>query len=112
MRSFKNVKVLSALALAAVMAGCASMAVTNDAIQQKTSFALGMTADQFTISDRVDDGLQSRYTATTKNGKVYMCYVEGTVTITGRVVSDAVCSEMGKNSAPMCNDLLKAAGKC
>ena len=39
----------------AAFAGCASVAVSNDAIEQNTAFALGVPKGTFTISDRVDD---------------------------------------------------------
>ncbi len=73
----------------------------------------------FTISDRVDDGVKSSYAVQTKTGKKYSCYVTGTVSYMGRVVSDAVCNEIGgkqtkqaAQSNGTCNALLKAAGKC
>jgi hypothetical protein len=106
------------IANALLIAGCASMAVTDDSIQQRTALALGVEKGEFTISNRVDDGVRSDYVATTTSGKVYNCYVEGTVSITGRIVSDALCSEKGKaankslSPGTSCNDLLKAAGKC
>jgi hypothetical protein len=99
-------------------AGCASVAVTEDSIQQRTALALGVEKGDFTISNRVDDGVRTDYVATTASGKVYNCYVEGSVSIVGRVVSDALCSEKGKaanksmSPGTSCNDLLKAAGKC
>lgn len=99
--------------------GCASVAVTGDAIEQKTAFALGIERGSFTISNRADDGLSSTYQVTTQSGKKYSCYVEGTVALYGRVVSDAVCKPAGKAASrsgnpetSSCNALLKAAGKC
>jgi len=109
----------SLVVVAALAAGCASIAVSNDAIERNTAFALGVEKETFTISDRVDDGVKSTYVVKTNAGKTYSCYVTGAVSVVGRVVSDAVCNEVGKsakqttgtNSAP-CNALLKAAGKC
>jgi hypothetical protein len=120
-------KSLGALAAVAVIAtGCASVAVKNEAIEARTATALGLTQDQFTISDRVDDGVRADYKVKTKAGKQYACYVTGTISYLGRVVSDPICTEVGKpakqgisggaagNAAgnPSCNALLKAAGKC
>ena len=111
--------IVSVTAIAAFTAGCASVAVSNNAIEQNTAFALGLEKGMFTISDRVDDGIKSSYAVKTNSGKKYSCYVTGTVSVIGRVVSDAVCNEVGKpakqaadkgNSS--CNALLKAAGKC
>lgn len=101
----------------ALLSGCASVAVTEDAIKQKTAFALGVDQGDLAISNRVDDGVQTRYSVKTKTGKTYNCYVTGTVTMFGRNVSDAICSATGKgstagNSGVKCNALLKAANKC
>ena len=109
----------TAIVSLAVLAGCASVAVSNDAIEQNTASTLGLAKGTFTISDRVNDGVKSSYGVKTNSGKQYSCYVTGTVSVMGRVVSDAVCNEVGKpakqatgtGSAP-CNALLKAAGKC
>lgn len=116
---------IAAIALIASTAGCASVAVSNDAIEQNTAFTLGLPKGSFTISDRVDDGVKSTYVVKTHTGKLYSCYVTGSVGITGRVVSDAICqaqqgrpsskpaaSAGGSGSSASCNALLKAAGKC
>ncbi len=102
---------------AALLAGCASVAVTDDAIKQKTAFALGLKEGDFVISNRVDDGVQTRYSVKTKAGKTYNCYVTGSVSAFGRNVSDAICSAPGKGGTAgspgtKCNALLKAANKC
>jgi len=111
--------VASVVVLAGLVTGCASVAVTNDAIEKNTAFALGIEKGTFTISNREDDGVKSTYLVSTNAGKKYTCYVTGTVSVVGRVVSDAVCNETGKSAKPAtgtttksCNALLKAAGKC
>lgn len=113
--------IVSVAAIAAFTAGCASVAVSNNAIEQNTASALGLEKGTFTISDRVDDGVKSSYAVKTNSGKKYSCYVTGTVSVMGRVVSDAVCNEVGKpakqaagtgSAGGSCNALLKAAGKC
>ena len=53
--------IVSVTAIAAFTAGCASVAVSNNAIEQNTAFALGLEKGMFTISDRVDDGIKSSY---------------------------------------------------
>lgn len=110
---------LAALALLAAMAGCAAQVVKEDHLKQKTAFALGVEQNEFTVSDRVDDGLQTRYSVKTNDGRKFNCYVEGTFSVVGSVVSDAICSQVSGNakarpkSAPgTCNDLLRAAGRC
>lgn len=73
----------------------------------------------------MDDGVKACYSVKTNTGKQYACYVTGGVSIIGRVVSDPVCTEAGKDGkqantnagasttgSASCNALLKAAGKC
>lgn len=116
----KNTIRLAGVLIAAISAGCASIAVTGDAIEQNTSVALGLEKGAFTISDRADEGIKTTYIAKiNKTGKKYNCYVTGTVGYTGRETSDAICTEAGKAAKPSsmggggaCNALLKAAGKC
>jgi len=110
------------ITVAGVTTGCASVAVGDDVLVQRTSFALGVNPDQFTISDRTDSGVRTDYRVHTKSGKNYACYVTGTISVTGRIVSDAVCSASGsgskatskesKSNDTSCNALLSAAGKC
>lgn len=111
--------ILTAVCGTAFVAGCASTVVKEDHLQQKTAFALGLQANSFTVADRVDDGLQTRYSVRTNDGRRFNCYVEGSFSFgTGRVVTDAICSQIGKpanntsTAGPACNALLKAAGKC
>ncbi len=90
-------KTLASLTLIpALLAGCASVAVSADAIEQRTAFALGVERGSFAISNRDDDGVRTQYVATTKNGQRYNCYVTGTFSVTGRIVSDAICSKPGE----------------
>ena len=88
----------------------------------------------------MDDGVKASYNVKTNTGKQYACYVTGGVSIVGRVVSDPMCTEVGKagkqattntgttntgtsntgtsntgtsnTGSASCNALLKAAGKC
>jgi len=100
-----------------LLAGCASVAVTDNSIEKNTAHALGLDKGSFTISNREDSGIKTTYNVKTKSGKNYSCYVTGTISVVGRVVSDAMCTEMGKSEtseAPKkpCDALSKAAGKC
>jgi len=119
--STRYTAIISLALLAALASGCASVAVSNDAIETNTATALGLQKGMFKISDRVDDGVKSSYTVKTDAGRQYACYVTGTLTAMGRVVSDAMCNEIGKPvkqvsggaaPTPACNALLKTAGKC
>lgn len=95
--------------------------VTEEILVQRTSLALGLAADQFTISDRSGSGVRTDYSVATKAGRQYACYVTSARTFTGSVVSDALCTELqsgatsGQSAAPTrsdCNALLRGAGKC
>lgn len=111
-----NTRVTSILTLSLVLISCASMVVKEDDIVKHTSRALSLEKNNFKISDRVDDGLRTDYVVTTNTGKKYNCYVEGSFSFgTGSVVTDAICSEIGKtggSSTPACDALQKKAGKC
>lgn len=124
----EEMKISGAVILGSMLffAGCASVAVNDDALKSRTSSALGLSPSDFTISNRVDNGVRTDYTVQAK-GSTYNCYVTGVVSVTGRTVSDAICTQMqsaaaqpaSKSSAKptqapaaSCNALLKAAGKC
>jgi hypothetical protein len=98
-----NIKTpLSAMLLAsatAFLAACASVAVTSDALENRTSATLGIDRGTFTISDRIDEGIRTNYTVVTKSGTKYVCYVTGTVSAVGRTVSDAICKESARPAA-------------
>ena len=83
-------------ALVTVAAGCASMAVTDDAIIDRTAFALGIEKNAFVIKNRVDEGTTTRYTVTAKSGQEFNCYVGGTFSALGRMVSEAICTKKGE----------------
>lgn len=93
---FRITPLAIAVAMTALLAGCASFAVTEESLVEKTAFALGLDAGDFTISDRQDSGVDTRYVATTKKGAVYRCYVTGSITTMGRTVSDAICNRKGE----------------
>ena len=96
---------LAALALVAIGAsGCASVAVTDQAIVDRTAFALGLDKTAFTISNRVDEGTTTRYAVKTKAGQEYNCFVGGSFSVIGRSVSEAICTRKGE---PMKNPLLR-----
>ena len=79
-----------------VLAGCASVAITDDKITERTALALGLNAGSFTVHDRQDEATVSRYVVKTRNGDQYNCYVGGAVSLMGRIVSDAVCTKRGE----------------
>ncbi len=88
---------LAALAVTAIAAsGCASMAVTDQAIVDRTAFALGLDKTAFTISGRVDEGTTTRYAVKTKAGQEYNCFVGGSFSVVGRSVSEAICTRKGE----------------
>jgi hypothetical protein len=88
---------LAALAVTAIAAsGCASMAVTDQAIVDRTAFALGLDKTAFAISGRVDEGTTTRYAVKTKAGQEYNCFVGGSFSVVGRSVSEAICTRKGE----------------
>lgn len=111
---------LAAALASGTLVGCASVAVTDDALVQRTAFALGLDSKDFTISNRADDGTTTRYQVRTRVGRQYNCFVGGSISVLGRSVSEAVCTETGREGSARpaaatpggCNALLKAAGKC
>jgi len=86
------------------LSGCASVAVTDQAIVDRTAFALGLDKSAFTISNRVDEGTTTRYAVKTKAGQDYNCFVGGSFSVVGRTVSEAVCTRKGE---PAKNPLLR-----
>ena len=96
----KTLALATVAAFAALASGCASVAVSNDAIEQNTAQALGLAKGSFTIADRVDDGVKASYTVKTNTGKQYACYVTGTVSVVGRVVSDP-CARKSARAASL-----------
>ena len=85
-----------------------------DKIQDRTEDALGLDAEEFTISDLEKDDVATRYVVTTKNGDKYKCYVTSTSGFAGFMsggasVSDAVCNT--GNGSQKKNALLEAADK-
>lgn len=85
-----------AVLAAATATGCASIAVTDEALVDRTAFALGLGKGDFTISNRVDEGTTTRYSVKAKSGQEFNCFVGGSIGVLGRVVSEAVCTKKGE----------------
>lgn len=95
---------LATLLTALLATGCASLAVTDDAIVDRTAFALGLAKSDFTVSNRTDEGTTTRYSVRTQSGQTFNCFVGGSFSVLGRSVSEAVCSKKGE---PARNPLLR-----
>lgn len=65
----KTSLLLAILSSSLLAGGCASIAVTDEAIVDRTAFALGLAKGDFTISNRMDDGAATRYQVHTKEGQ-------------------------------------------
>jgi hypothetical protein len=89
-------QVASLLIASLAAASCASLAVTDEAIVDRTAFALGLDKSAFTVSARVDDGTTTRYAVRTRAGQEYNCFVGGSISVLGRSVSEAVCTKKGE----------------
>jgi hypothetical protein len=85
-------------------AGCASFTVTDEAIVDRTAFALGLSKGDFTVSNRSNDGVSTRYAVRTKSGQEYQCMIGGSLSVLGRQASEALCTKKGE---PMRNPLLR-----
>jgi hypothetical protein len=100
--TIKNAAAL--LCSAAIAAGCASIAVTDEAIVERTAFALGLNKGDFTVNNRTNEGTTTRYSVRTRSGQEYNCFVGGSISVVGRSVSEAICTKKGE---PLRNPLLK-----
>jgi hypothetical protein len=100
----RSVTTPGVLLVACFATGCASLAVTDDAIADRTAFALGLNKGDFTISNRNDEGTTTRYAVRTKSGQDYNCFVGGSFSVLGRSVSEAICTKKGET---MRNPLLR-----
>lgn len=89
---------------AAVIAGCASFTVSDEAIVDRTAFALGLNKGDFTVSNRTNEGVSTRYAVRTKSGQEYQCVIGGSLSVLGRQATEALCSKKGE---PMRNPLLR-----
>jgi hypothetical protein len=118
----------STLTLLLTLGGCAAT-IDQSGIDQRTSMAIGREVGTFTVSDQTEDtGGRINYTARTRDGAVYKCYLysatgfQRAMTFGQTPHSDAICTLFGRSGhatgAPaspgngQCNALLKAAGRC
>jgi hypothetical protein len=112
---------LLAATVVTISTGCAvvglaatgpSNTAAGSTIEKNTARTLGLDVSALTLSNVEGSYLKTTYTAKTNTGKTYGCYVTGASIMT----SDAVCTEVnggsGSAPAPVCNALLKAAGRC
>lgn len=120
----------------ALVAGCAAT-IDQDGLEQRTAQAIGRSVGQFTIADRNEEGGgRITYTANTRDGKAYSCYLYGATGFQKAMSfgqtphSDAICTAMaggksgsgnqgraatgqsGRSAGGDCNALLRAAGRC
>ena len=87
---------LVALSGAAALAGCA--AGSNNAVETKTAHTLGLQKRAVAISGCADDGTESTYFVKFNKAKTYSCYLTGSVSLVGRLISDAAGCETGKGA--------------
>ncbi len=119
----KTYPMIATLAFAGLLQGCAMLGaernVSDADLIPRTETAIGLSASQFTISDRTNEGVTARYKVKTSTGKQYNCFVGGSLTGIGKSVSEAVCTPLD-GSAPAaqpasgkpCDALSRAAGRC
>ena len=105
-------RIISAVILLCVTG--TALAVKASVLEKRAEFTLGLDKKDFSITNTKREGLRTDFIVTTDSGEVYRCYVTSVI----GVVSDAICSQwkqQGKSkpkNIPVCNELLKAAGKC
>lgn len=114
-------RIASAVLMLAALQGCAalgaSFAVSDESLIPRTETAIGLPSSEFTISDRVNEGVTARYKVRTTSGKTYNCFVGGSLTGIGKSVSEAVCSPLdgsapAERSGKPCDALSRAAKRC
>ena len=96
MKKFAKLQPILVFSTAISLFGCASVAVTDVAIVERTAFALGVDKGSFVIENRVNDGVTTRYSVKTNRGDQFNCFVGGTITMLGRSVSEAICTKKGE----------------
>ena len=106
-------KIIFAVSLVIVSAAvqAAAPVLPDDNIREKAGFALGLTADQVSITNvRATDNVTVKFNANAR-GRVFQCYYQGV----GNNTSDALCSPTDGKPMPAstaCNELLRASGHC
>ncbi|MBA3595347.1 MAG: hypothetical protein M3Q12_13940 [Pseudomonadota bacterium] len=127
-QKFKSTGCQTAAALLVVALSACAATIGQDGLEQRTSAAIGRQVGSFTITKTGEEaGGRINYTAKTKDGATYQCYMysatgfQKAMSFGQTPHSDAVCTQMGRGSAPSgvdskpapnCNPLLKAAGRC
>lgn len=78
------------------LAGCASLAVTSEALEKRAAEALGQPPRCFTISQCEDENATTRYTVVTRQGQRCRCFVGGSFNVLGRSAFEAACNRPGE----------------
>lgn len=98
-----NIRVAGAALVLAALQGCAapgaSFTVSDESLIPRTESAIGLPSSEFTIPDRMNEGVTARYEVRTRSGKTCSCFVDGSLTGIGKSVSHAACSPLDA-SAP------------
>ncbi|HEZ0495442.1 TPA: hypothetical protein WGQ16_001391 [Neisseria meningitidis] len=107
--------IVSAAFVALALAGCGSInnvTVSDQKLQERAAFALGVSPNAVKISNRSNEGIRINFTATVGK-RVSQCYVTSVISTIGVTTSDAICLGGGTHKdKSQCNALLKAAGRC
>ncbi|HGO9271456.1 TPA: hypothetical protein ACLBI1_001063 [Neisseria meningitidis] len=107
--------IVSAAFVALALAGCGSInnvTVSDQKLQERAAFALGVSPNAVKISNRSNEGIRINFTATVGK-RVSQCYVTSVISTIGVTTSDAICLGGGMHKGKsQCNALLKAAGRC
>jgi len=87
----------------ALLAGCASQMLSDDRLRANTAGILGVSADQISISDRVEQVPNTYYTAAIKDGRKFSCTINGGGILAAGMTNPPACAPKGqpiKNTSP------------
>lgn len=89
-----------ALALAcACAASAASASGSDDLLVRRASMATGIEASKLQIEKKETEPQRIDFTVKSSDGRKFACYVSHANGVSGPVVSDALCNEIGASGA-------------
>ena len=93
MAHFGRIARLSTLACITLLGGCVST-LTPDRVREETSAAIGVPADEITVSNQRQEMTNTFYTATTRSGERYACTLNGGNIMTLGMTNPAICNKV------------------
>lgn len=84
------------LALTATLCGCASQLLSDDRLRSNTAGALGLPANELTISERREEMPNTYYTVKTSAGAEFNCVINGGGVLAAGMVNPPNCAKKGQ----------------